>query len=96
MGGAKIWGSDLAKYVRAGGREPKAPPESTEDGCPGSWYRCAFADSVSRYERTIMRDAIASNPLLDRCDDSLVLEAAAYLETERLRHRNFWNERFGA
>lgn len=97
MGGPKLWGQDLVRRRRAGDRgDPKTPPESCEDGCPGAWYRCAFAESVSRYERTIMRDAIASNPLLDRCDDPLVLEAAAYLEHERMRHRNHWSEKFGA
>jgi hypothetical protein len=98
MGLPKLWGQDLTKFVRSGGRgvQAKTPPEPTTDGCPGSWYRCAFSESVSHYERTIMRDAIASNPLLDRCADPLVLEAAAYLECERMRHRHHWNERFGS
>jgi hypothetical protein len=98
MGLPKLWGQDLVRHRRAGGRAvlAKTPPEPPTDGCPGAWYRSAFAISVSRYERTIMRDAIASNPLLDRCADPLVLEAAAYLEGERLRHRHHWNERFGS
>lgn len=97
MGLPKLWGIDLQRKRQDGYRgDPKTPPEPNDDGCPGAWYRCAFADSVSRYERKLLRDAIASNPLLDRCDDPLVLEAADYLENERLRHRNHWSEKFGA
>lgn len=97
MGAPRIWErADLLRFKKAGGRDPKRPPESNEDGCPGAWYRCGFAASVAPYERTIMQHAIANNPLLDRCDDPLVLEAAAYLERERLRCRNHWNETCGA
>ena len=97
MGGQRIWEpADLLRFKRNGGRDPKRPPEDNEDGCPGAWYRAGFPTSVSKYERTILQGAIASNPLLDRCDDPLVLEAAAYLEHERLRHRNHWQDRFGS
>lgn len=95
MGAPRIWeGKDLVELRRRfRGADPKAPPEDNADGCPGAWYRCTFAASVSHYERTLLQDAIANNPRLDRTDDPLVIEAAGYLEYERLRHRNYWRDK---
>lgn len=31
--------------------KPTIPHEDTADGCPGGWYRTAFASSVLRYSR---------------------------------------------
>ena len=66
-------------------RDPQHPSESTEHGCPGSWYRSRFCASVVPYERTQTDGAALSNPLLDRTTDALVIEATAYLERERMR-----------
>ncbi|MEL6705032.1 MAG: hypothetical protein AAFP15_12200 [Bacteroidota bacterium] len=64
------------------------PPESTEDGCPGSWYRSVFALSVSRYERLLTDSGFSDNLHLSRSQDRLLLDAVAYLEMQRLRARN--------
>ncbi len=64
------------------------PAESTEDGCPGSWYRCAWTSSVMRYERMLSDSGFSENLHLSRSDDRLVLEAAAYLENQRVRAAN--------
>ncbi len=68
------------------------PLESHEDGCPGSWSRAAFVQSVEPYERPVADGVYSSNPILDRCDNPLVLEAIRYLERERARARAFQRE----
>lgn len=50
-------------------------------GCPGSWYRTPFIQSLLEYYRE--RDDQGNrvpNPKLDRCDDPLVHEAIVLLE----------------
>lgn len=60
------------------------PPETHEDGCPGSWYRSRFARSLVRYERSVSGDGVLSENLnLTRCEDPIVLEAVHFLEIER-------------
>ena len=97
MGQLPIYGQEAANafHRRYGPRgNSLEPPEDNDDGCPGAWYRCEFASSVATYERTIMSGGVASNPLLDRCDDPLVIEAAMFVEGERMRHRNHWESKF--
>lgn len=96
MGRLPIYGQDAAKaYHKRFGPAATSlePPEEHDEGCPGAWYRAAFPVSVLRYERTLLENAIGSNPLLDRSDDPLLIEAAMLLETERLRHRNHWDRK---
>ena len=60
---------------------PRKPWETLEDGCPGGWYRCEFIDSFRRYRRNVTEGGgHDSNPILDRCEHWLVLEAVAYFE----------------
>jgi len=74
------------------GSEEDEPIESNEDGCPGGWYRTEFAASVRRYYRPVSEGVYSPNLLLDRCEDRLVLDAVAYYELERARHRA-WADR---
>jgi hypothetical protein len=62
---------------------PKRPTEDPADGCPGGWYRSRFVDSVWPYLRR--RDENGNrvaNPLLDRCDDDLIIALVLYAEHE--------------
>jgi hypothetical protein len=69
-------------YSREGKGDWAAPCEPiAEAGCPGSWYRTAFVDSVLRYYRR--RDdngGRIDNPMLTQCTDPLVHEAVLLLE----------------
>jgi hypothetical protein len=72
--------------------DPLHPRDDHRDGCPGAWYRSAFAASLHAYERHATDAGYSANPLLDRCQDRLVLEAIQFLEAERLRARAHWSE----
>jgi len=72
--------------------DPRCPPEDHDNGCPGAWYRCDFANSLERYERLLTESGFASNMLADRTDDRLIIEAMQYIERERLRARAHWAE----
>jgi len=88
-------GSQLLAYM---GGEPNdetgddEPTEPNDDGCPGGWYRTAFAASVRRYHRPVADGVYSPNLQLDRCDDRLVHEAVAYFEHQRARHRAWADE----
>lgn len=71
---------------------PRRPADDHDDGCPGSWYRCAWADSLAKYERILTESGFSSNLLADRTTDRLVIEALQYIELERVRARNHWSE----
>jgi len=76
---------------------PLDPPEPFEEGCPGAWYRCRFVRSLFRYERAAgEQGTLSSNPLLDRTDDPLVLDAERYLQNERARARSHDTRRMNA
>lgn len=88
MGRLPIYGEVDPDDVRAEyGERPDAPRDNHDDGCPGSWYRCGFVDSLHKYERTLLESGFASNLLADRTEDRLVIEALQYLEAERVRAR---------
>jgi len=70
------------------GMNLQAPPEEHDEGCPGAWYRCGFVRSLWKYERLMTESGFSPNILLDRCEDTLVIEAIQYLENERLRARS--------
>lgn len=74
------------------GESPERPRDSHEDGCPGAWYRCAFVDSLEKYERIILESGVIPNLLADRTHDPLVIAALQYLEAERVNARNHWND----
>ena len=60
-------------------QQPKE--DAFDNGCPGSWYRSPFVQSVLRYYRP--RDEHGNriaNPALDKCEDPLVHEAVMVLE----------------
>lgn len=58
---------------------PKERPEET--GCPGSWYRTDFVQSVLDYRRKPdSNGGRIPNRLLDLCENTLVIEAVNYLE----------------
>lgn len=69
----------------ANGDVEEFPQEPMADGCPGGWYRCEFVQSLHQY----FRNGTLDNPLLARCDDTLVLEAVAYYEQQCARAREF-------
>ena len=73
-------------------RDPDRPRERHDEGCPGSWYRSEFVDSLAKYERILTDAGYSSNLLADRTDDRLVIEALQYIEHERVRARGHWNE----
>lgn len=65
---------------------PAKPLESPEHGCPGGWYRSRFVWSLNRYFRIRTEGGgRVSHPLLDRCDDELILEFIAIYEREQER-----------
>ncbi len=68
--------------------DPERPGETTEAGCPGSWYRSSWALSVSTYERMLSDSGFSENLHLTRSSDRLLLDATAYLEGQRIRSRN--------
>lgn len=68
---------------------PEYPGEWTTEGCPGSWYRGAWALSVATYERMLTDYGFSENLHLTRSDDRLLLDAVDYLEGQRVRARNY-------
>ncbi len=65
---------------------PKKPLESPEDGCPGGWYRSRFAWSLDPYIRIRAEGGQrVSNPLLEQCDDELILQLVNIYEREQER-----------
>lgn len=87
MGRLPIVGQDVPDEV-----DPRRPPDDHDDGCPASWYLSEFANSLAKYERILTEAGFSANLLADRCDDPLVIEALQYIERERVRSRNHWNE----
>lgn len=73
--------------------DEQEPHESTEDGCPGGWYRTRFILSVGRYTRPCADGVYSPNLMLDRSDDPLVHEAVAYYEMQQSRHRQWAHEK---
>jgi len=77
----------LAGTVDLGRVHPEEPHEPTADGCPGGWYRTAFANSVAPYlRRRVDNGARVPNYRFD--DPSTpwqVKEAAVYYEQEQER-----------
>ena len=71
-------------------KHPDTPGEWNTEGCPGAWYRSAFALSVAHYERMLSDGGFSENLALSRSEDRLLLEAASYLETQRIRARNHY------
>lgn len=90
MGRLPILGSDHDD------KDPKSPGESNEDGCPGSWYRSAWALSVAHYERRMSEHGFSENLHLSRSEDRLVLDAVGCLEDQRIRARNRDSDRRSA
>ena len=70
MGQRDLWGAPVEE-------------DANITGCPGSQYRTPWLRSLKPYmRRTDMQGNRIANPLLDRCDDRLVLEALNYLEEQ--------------
>lgn len=61
--------------------------ETHDDGCPGAWSRCGFAQSLLKYYRVNEGSGPAENIRLSRTRDPLVIEAVAYWEIEQARVR---------
>lgn len=59
-----------------------APFEDMEhNGCPGSWYRTPFVESLLRYRRQPCGEGgRVPNRFLDLCDDEFIVEAINTLE----------------
>lgn len=81
-----------ARYDREG-QDPswRRPAEDMGEGCPGSWYRSAFVDFVLQYRRRPTEGGgRVENTRLTRCDDRLVHEWIALLESyEDAAHGEF-------
>lgn len=88
-----IWMGDPPDYEREfdpdwqdpRGQYWEKPPHDPEvKACFGSWYRCAWVDSIRPYLRQRMDDGgRVANPRLERCDDRLILDAVLYYEAEQ-------------
>ena len=63
----------------------KFPREQSSDGCPGGWYRTAFASSVLRYRRRRAEGGGRVENGLLRDADELVWLAVLELEREEER-----------
>lgn len=77
---------------RDAGENSEFPLDGHAEGCPGSWYRCGFVQSLAKYERLLLEHGFASNLLADRTTDRLVIEALQCIESERVRARAHWAE----
>lgn len=92
MGRLPIYGQvEPADDVRID-ENPMRPRDSHDEGCPGAWSRCAFVTSLEKYERIILENGVIPNLLADRTQDSLVIEALQYIETERVNRRAYFQE----
>ena len=57
------------------------PAEPPEDGCPGGWARCRFAESLLRYRRARTEGgAHDMNPLVHHQTPTHILDALSYYE----------------
>lgn len=62
------------------------PVEDDDSGCPGGYQRCRLVWGVMRfYRRRVEGGGRVPNPLFDRLDDELVIEAVLHLEREEER-----------
>lgn len=96
------WGSKIVRLHHMGRsrvtdeKDPECghphPLETHEEGCPGSWYRSAFALSVIPYLRNLHQGGYSENLRLTRCTDRLVLDAVAYYERMQLSARRYFDE----
>lgn len=73
------------------------PTEAPDSGCPGGYQRCRFVLALARfYRRRDEHGGRVVNPLFDRCDDWLVMQAVLYREQEEeacIADRNsLWDE----
>lgn len=68
------------------------PAEGFEDGCPGSWYRCGFVQSLMRYQRPCSNGVFSPNYHLDRCQDPLVHAAVRLWEQNSMRVTSWAHE----
>lgn len=74
-------GADSLDHLAGTRRDWEHPLEDPSEGCPAAWQRSRFVASLRRYMRdTDDNGNRVANPVLDRCDDWLVLEAIAYVE----------------
>ena len=81
-----------ARYDREGqdGDWQRPLEDIASNGCPGSYYRSAFVRSLWPFRRKASDGNRIANPLLDRCDDRLVLEWIHVLEDfEDAEHADF-------
>lgn len=71
----------------------RTPPELVDEGCPGGWYRSRFVWSLHSFLRVRAEGGQrVGNPLLDRCDDELVLQLVMYFEHEQERYEAWRGE----
>lgn len=96
----RLWGETKSGYymgalpIYEGPKQSDEPPETSEEGCPGAWYRARFVRSIEKYERPVSADGVYSeNPIVTRCTDPLVLAAVHHLEIERARCLSWQRDR---
>lgn len=80
------------RYMGDSSPEDPERPERSDEGCPGGWYRTAWALSVFRYLRPVAEGVYSPNLLLDQSNDPLVIEAVTYFEHQQMRWRAWSSE----
>jgi len=76
------WMGRPRDYANEGHGRWLHPPEDIDaEGCPGSWYRTRFIESLLRYmRRGDGKGGRVSNRFYDTCDDRFVLECVHMME----------------
>jgi hypothetical protein len=70
-------------YEDANGNYHHRPPEPEQDGCPGGWARCGFADSFGKYIRVRLQNGgHDSNPRVSSETPPHILDAIQYFERQ--------------
>jgi hypothetical protein len=74
-------GRERLEQPEDGARNPLMPPEITDEGCPGGWYRSRFVWSLVDLlrVRTETGDRVR-NPFFDESEDPLVWAWVLYFE----------------
>lgn len=68
------------------------PHEEPEDGCPGSWYRSRFCQSLQIYLPTQSGTTYMESPLVDRSAPRLIIEAVQEYKAQLARLNGYFNE----
>jgi hypothetical protein len=74
------------RFIDGHGTYHDRPGEVAEDGCPGGWARCGFANSFAKYIRPrVQGGGHDSNPRVHRDTPEHILDALSIFETHQAR-----------